>query len=339
MTPPDDDPRPRFKVWEGGKARSQPADDVPVWPQHYRLDLLAGQEAKPVEWRVQDLVPTGLGLLVGRPKRGKSWMALAMVIACADGTDFMGRVMTRRCKDVLYLALEDGEERIIRRVHKLGGRFPQNVIMVHDWTPGISLIEYLNTMLNQYPGIELVIVDAWAIVKPGQNPRRGVYDNDYSDLRPVHQLAKDRKITILLVHHTRKADASDVIDTINGSTAYAGCSDFFLILQRERSQNYGTLALDGRDVIGQDYGLLWDPATCQWTCQGPIEQVRQQQAESQQDQVLAFLRLQAHPLTAREISLELGLKYHSVRKFLTRLREHGVVFERKYRWSVHEQEG
>ena len=55
----------------GGAASRSPAD-------------LVAREFKPPKWAVPDLVPEGLSILAGKPKTGKSWLALDFVVAVAD---------------------------------------------------------------------------------------------------------------------------------------------------------------------------------------------------------------------------------------------------------------
>jgi hypothetical protein len=57
----------------------------------------------PYQWAVDNLLPAvGVSILAGRPKKGKSWMALQLSIAVANGTKALGRFMTRQGR-VLYL--------------------------------------------------------------------------------------------------------------------------------------------------------------------------------------------------------------------------------------------
>jgi hypothetical protein len=70
------------------------------------------------QFLVPGLIVEGLTLLAGRPKIGKSWLALACAVAVATGGEFLGRKATQG--EVLYLALEDSPRRIKKRLRELG---------------------------------------------------------------------------------------------------------------------------------------------------------------------------------------------------------------------------
>jgi len=69
--------------------------------------------------------------------------------------------------------------------------------------------------------------------------------------------------TLLVVHHTRKAEAADFIDTVSGTQGVAGSVDYVMVLARERHRNDAVLSITGRDVIEAEYtlhaddGYLW----------------------------------------------------------------------------------
>src|SRR5207253_2368842 len=72
----------------------------------------------PPRWAVPELIPEGLTILAGRPKTGKSWLALHIAIAVATG----GAVLTSSPVEsgpVLYLAMEDTRRRLQKRLSKL----------------------------------------------------------------------------------------------------------------------------------------------------------------------------------------------------------------------------
>ena len=87
------------------------------------LSHLMGLELPPPVWIVPDLLPGGLAQLGGKPKLGKSWLALGMSLTCALGTvngdhKVLGRYAVEPV-GVLYLSLEDNPRRFQERVNKL----------------------------------------------------------------------------------------------------------------------------------------------------------------------------------------------------------------------------
>ena len=71
---------------------------------------LQGRVFPPIQWIVPGILPEGLTLLAGKPKLGKSWLALDIAVAVASG----GSVLGRECEPgpVLCLALEDNQRRL-----------------------------------------------------------------------------------------------------------------------------------------------------------------------------------------------------------------------------------
>jgi hypothetical protein len=82
-------------------------------------DLMSLDIPPPVEI-VPGLLIEGHSLLCGKPKGGKSWMALEVAIAVASGRPALCGFQTVQ-GDVLYLALEDGKRRLQGRLRKLLG--------------------------------------------------------------------------------------------------------------------------------------------------------------------------------------------------------------------------
>ncbi len=75
-------------------------------------------EYPPLTWIVPDYLPPGLTFLIGKPKVGKSWLALQLAQSISTG----GKVFNRDVEKgrVLYIALEDNERRLQDRMKKQG---------------------------------------------------------------------------------------------------------------------------------------------------------------------------------------------------------------------------
>ena len=79
----------------------------------YTMQELYEHPLEPMACLVDGLLAPGLYILGGSPKVGKSWMALQLCLAVCGGKAFLGRA-TRK-SEVLYLALEDGPQRLHSR--------------------------------------------------------------------------------------------------------------------------------------------------------------------------------------------------------------------------------
>src|SRR4029079_10761980 len=90
----------------------------------------------PVSYVVPGIIPEGLTILAGRPKIGKSWMALDIASGIATGKPVLGGVHVEG-GDVLYCCLEDNPRRLKRRVTKLLSPFsdewPARLTLATRW--------------------------------------------------------------------------------------------------------------------------------------------------------------------------------------------------------------
>src|SRR5260221_4773450 len=194
-------------------------------PGIFSLQDLLSWELPPVRWAVPDILPEGLTLLAGKPKQGKSWLALSVALSIAAGGVALGAQPVTQ-GDVLYLALEANARRLQARAKQL-------LASMTDVPGGMEFA-------LEWP--RLVVIDTWAKVAPPSGERRcSQYAGDYEALTPLKRLADTYHVSILAVHHLRKTGSSDVLDEITGSTGMTGARHGGLILNRERGQSEATL--------------------------------------------------------------------------------------------------
>ena len=78
-----------------------------------------------------------------------------------------------------------------------------------------------------------------------------------------HIAIESNKIAVILVHHLRKQDDSDVFNKISGTAGIMGSSDTTFILEKKsRDDSVATLFVTGRDVEYQTFTLRFED--CRW---------------------------------------------------------------------------
>jgi len=84
-------------------------------PSPKSVNELLEREFQEPSFIIRPILPEGFTLLVGLPKIGKSWIALNIAIAVATGGKALGTLEAKKI-GVLYLALEDTEKRLQKRM-------------------------------------------------------------------------------------------------------------------------------------------------------------------------------------------------------------------------------
>ncbi|MDP9480098.1 MAG: helicase RepA family protein [Actinomycetota bacterium] len=304
---------PALEVVDDIRAKNGHAKNGHDRPRPITAAELMNMEFAPTRWVVPDVLPEGVTLLVGKPKKGKSWMALGMCEAVAVGGVALG---TKRVEqgDTLYLALEDNVKRLKKRLKKvLDGRAAPETMHLHTEWPRLDQggAEQLDEWLTEHPDARLVVIDTLAKIR---RPVGGanVYAEDYAALEQLLPLAAKHGVAIVVVHHLRKAAAADPMDEISSSTGLTGGVDGFLILRRTPGSKGPTLYVDGRDIEEPtEYALHWNLNTATWTIEGTAEEVH---VSKERGDILLTLNRHRKPMTPREVTDAMpGAKYNNVK--------------------------
>ena len=275
-------------------------------PKTFTAAELLARELPPVRWVVPDLLPEGLTLLAGKPKLGKSWLAFGLAIAKASGGVALGTKPVEQ-SEALYLALEDNQRRLQKRLKKLlaDDGTPEGLHIATDW-PRMDEggAEALEALLEEHPDLRLVVVDILKRVRPRTSGNRSVYDADYEALETMQALAASYGVGILAVHHLRKMGAQDPLDEISGSTGLSGGADGVMVLKRDRGRGDAYLYVDGRDIEEPaELALTWNPDTACWTLAGDADEFR---LSRERAEILRVLEEHGEPMTPTEVADALG---------------------------------
>ena len=71
----------------------------------------------------------------------------------------------------------------------------------------------------------MVVIDTLGKVRGTKRKDEEQYQFDYRMIGALQELATTYRVAIVVVHHVRKADAEDVLDTVSGTTGIAGAAD------------------------------------------------------------------------------------------------------------------
>ena len=199
------------------------------------------------------ILTEGTCILSAKPKLGKSWLALCMCLAIANGHDFLG-YKTHKCS-TLYLDLETSpslQQKRIRKVLK-GAKAPENFYIDGETNPlGRGFAEQIEAYLAEDPNIGVVVVDVFQVIRtPSNNAKESEYDHVYRDLTPLNELANKKHIALILVCHDRKAqDPDDPFSNILGSTGLQAAATQMIVMFRKSKDKPIHLAVKSKTVDG-----------------------------------------------------------------------------------------
>lgn len=291
----------------------------------FSLKFLLKQELPQPRWAVPNLLPEGLILLAGKPKLGKSWLALALAIAIASGGRALGQYQVTT-GDVLYLALEDNPRRIQKRARKLLGEgpIPDRLEFATRWKRLDSDgVPDLDLWLNAHSDARLIVIDTFARVRPRPQRIGNLYDEDYNALEGVKALADRYGVTIFVVHHLRKMSADDPLDAISGTTGLTGAIDGALILNRTRGNADANLLVVGRDIEEDlELALRFDSMTAQWIAVGNARDFKMSNERLVIRDAIANAK---RPLSPSEVASVTGQSTDNVKSLMSKMARAGEL--------------
>jgi AAA domain/RepB DNA-primase from phage plasmid len=220
----------------------------------------------PLHWTVDGLLPEGACLLAAKPKAKKSWLALAVAVAVSMN----GRALSYYSVspgDVLYLDLESNQRRMQARLKNMitNTAWPENLHIATKWGRGDDCLSLIRAWVASKPNTRLIVIDILARVRPPRDPKADPYEQDYTFLQALNELAETLRITILIIHHTRKAKADDVFEEVSGTQAITGAvATIWMLSRNQDNAEEQLLHLRGRDLIDEEpIAIRWDSYTCQ----------------------------------------------------------------------------
>lgn len=273
---------------------------------------------------VIDYVVEGLTFIASVPKLGKSWEALLLALAKAQGGEFRGTNYAPG--DVFLLALEDNERRLQDRVSKITGSvdWPRNLEYATEW-PRLDEggFDAIQRWVESKTNPALVVIDTLAMVKPRQKTKSSVYDFDVDAIKPLQKLAIERRFAILVVTHTRKEQAEDPVESVSSTLGLTGVADTVVVMKRGPNKGTAVMYGRGRDISEFERGMRFD--NFRWIDEGAPKEVF---AGDTQKLLIEAIRNGA--TTPKDMETATGLSGDNVRQTLQRMTKNQIVFRSGY---------
>lgn len=308
-----------------------PAPAAPIVPHWTSAAELCAKVFPPVRFIVQDYIAEGLTLLAGKPKVGKSWLAMEIGLAVASGTVCLGNVQCEQ-GDVLYLALEDNERRLDSRIKKVwtletmaGRPVPPNLYLATEWPrANAGGIAGIRQWIAAHPAARLIIIDVLAMFKSVAGAKDStLYEADYLAIKELHAVAMQTGVGIIVIHHTRKSGAeSDPFEKVSGTLGLSGAADSTVILDRD--QNGTTLYGRGRDIEEFERAIQFDKFNCRWKALGDAAEVRR---TDERGAILTVLNAAIEPMNPNDIANAADMKRNNVDRLLGKMAMAGEVLK------------
>jgi hypothetical protein len=184
--------------------------------------------------------------------------------------------------------------------------------------------EEIMRWIDEADNPKLVIVDTLAKVKKRAKKGGDRYADDYLDLGEFKELADDNEVPLLLIHHDRKAQGSDILDDVSGTIGITGSVDTILLLKRERGQHDANLHITGRDIDESELAMGWDAGACRWSLIGAAEYER---LSDQRKKILGAL--EGGPKTIKQVAEATGMGESNTKQLLHQMKKDGQVVSDK----------
>lgn len=301
---------------------SKRTQDVLARVQQINAQDLRNMVFPPVKWAVDGFLPAGCSILAGGPKIGKSILALHVSLGVAIGGCVLGKIDVLQ-GDVLYLALEDTQRRLQKRIY--GSDLPEDIDLSH-LTLATEVprqheggMEYLFWWLANHHDARLVIIDTLQKFRKQLSGKGDRYAEDYDVISEIKALSDRFGVPVLIIHHTKKALSDDWVNEISGTTGIAGAADTIFSLKRARTDNGGILHRTGRDVEEKDFAMRLDGYG--WVLQGDANLFTMPEWKRQ---ILDYLK-EHNSVSPMLLSQAVNLPMNTAQQNLRRLAKEGLI--------------
>jgi hypothetical protein len=139
-----------------------------------------------------------------------------------------------------------------------------------------GLAKQINEFIGAHPDTRLVIIDTLEYIRDDKKCDN-IYSADCKDIIGLREITNAHKITLLLIHHTRKMYDADPVFQVSGSTGLSGTVDGIWVIEKEsRDSDNAKLTIANRDTEGYCFGIEFNRRNCKWEFRGNYEEIQEE---------------------------------------------------------------
>jgi RecA-family ATPase len=275
---------------------------------------------KDIKWIIPEFIAEGMTLFAGRPKIGKSWFLLQMARAVSNGSAIFNNIA---CDQGLvhYFALEDGQDRLIRRMKVLApddqwnSNFEITTKLPAPDFQKRTLDHVIETMRGRNQP-RAVMLDSLTRIRPPNIKGMTQFELEYKTVSELGDISHQFGIAIVLVHHDRKMGALDDMDTFSGTLGLSAGADHLMIMKKDSD---GSVRMKGisRDAGDFDRIMVFDREKLSWSISDKDPTLVFQ--SEQRQKIISFMRSVNVAVGPDEIARGANMKAANVRQLLRKL--------------------
>lgn len=317
-----------------------------------RMDIMSfmRSDIQEAEWLVKDIIlAQTVGLIVGMPKLGKTWLAHDLMISVASGKPFLNHFPVTTKGAVVYISKEDPDPLLHDRFSKVlaskgyGGSVSPNGrsimlppvanlpvfleldrdFMFTDEGEITSLMEWLHVIKAQCNGISLIIFDPILKMISADVDIYNATAVNIAIFQPAERMRKETGAAILLVHHRSKGGSEGKASY--GSIAFHAFSEGTQYLIGDEPDKDGWVHVRGEFKSAGETG--WSYRLNDLTKDYTPEVVMGSKAPTKRHAVrdLIMLELKDGAMGIKELSEKIDVSEQTVREVLRVLQQAGEV--------------
>lgn len=287
------------------------------------VDELISKTFPPIKWLVEPLLPQpSLTMIAGPPKVGKSWLCLLIAVYLAEHQH-----------QIVYVANEDNERRLQSRLVSVNPFPPEGIFFLAGLSNEVQIPKgqashaFIRALKAKYPNLTCIVIDTFASIR-GETPRgskKDEYTLLHDEISALRRITYETGVSIILVHHTRKASDSDQnpVERLLGSQAIGATVDTIMVLKQATGSLDVELHAKGKDIEQQDLILEWQGPGFHWP-----KEIKEAKLGQFQEVCLELIR--KHPRSTRTfLCEELKRDKSQVSRAVSRLMELGLVEQKE----------